>query len=121
MMGNVRIRLLGVFAALGAGMMAFACGGGHPATSAVVPVAHDTIAQHADSIAELAAKAGELLGLSVATDALAAAYKPGRTFAQAFADFTPIHAEPENSLTQSLVASLGTCGPARNPPSRTRD
>jgi len=40
-----------------------------------------------DQIAELAAKAGELLGLSVATDALAAAYKPGRTFAQAFADF----------------------------------
>jgi membrane-bound lytic murein transglycosylase D len=59
MMGNARIRLLGVFAALGAGMMAFACGGGHPATSAVVPVAHDTIAQHADSIAQLAAKAAQ--------------------------------------------------------------
>jgi membrane-bound lytic murein transglycosylase D len=59
MMGNARIRLLGVFTALAAAMMAFACGGGHPATSAVVPVAHDTIAQHADSIAQLAAKAAQ--------------------------------------------------------------
>ncbi|HXI64286.1 MAG TPA: LysM peptidoglycan-binding domain-containing protein [Gemmatimonadales bacterium] len=58
-MGNARIRLLGVFAALGAGMMVFACGGGHPATSAVVPVAHDTIPEHADSIAQLAAKAAQ--------------------------------------------------------------
>ena len=40
-----------------------------------------------DQIAELTAKACELLGPSDATDALAAAYKPGRTFAQAFADF----------------------------------
>ena len=57
-MGNARIRLLAVFAALGAGTMVFACGGSHPATSAV-PVANDTIARHADSIAQLAAKAAE--------------------------------------------------------------
>lgn len=41
----------------------------------------------ADQIAELTAKACELLGTSDATEALAAAYKPGRTLAQAFADF----------------------------------
>ena len=58
-MANARIRWLAVFAALGAGMMAFACGGSHPATSAVVPVANDTIAQHADSITQLAAKAAQ--------------------------------------------------------------
>lgn len=40
-----------------------------------------------EQIAELVAKASELLGPSEATEALAAAYKPGRTFAQAFADF----------------------------------
>ncbi len=40
-----------------------------------------------DQVVELTAKACELLGPSEATDALAAAYKPGRTFAQAFADF----------------------------------
>ena len=40
-----------------------------------------------EQITELVAKACELLGPSEATEALAAAYKPGRTFAQAFADF----------------------------------
>jgi len=40
-----------------------------------------------DSITPLVERAAELLGPSEATDALAAAYKPGRTFAQAFADF----------------------------------
>ena len=40
-----------------------------------------------DQIADLSAKACELLGASDATDALAASYKPGRTLAQAFADF----------------------------------
>jgi len=40
-----------------------------------------------DHIVNLAAKASELLGPSAATDALVAAYQPGRTFAQAFADF----------------------------------
>ena len=40
-----------------------------------------------DSITPLVERAAELLGPSQATDALAAAYKPGRTFAQAFADF----------------------------------
>lgn len=40
-----------------------------------------------DQIAELANQACELLGPSEATDVLAAAYKPGRSFAQAFADF----------------------------------
>ena len=38
-------------------------------------------------IAPLVERAAELLGPSEATDALAAAWKPGRTFAQAFADF----------------------------------
>jgi bacillithiol biosynthesis cysteine-adding enzyme BshC len=40
-----------------------------------------------DSITALVDRAAELLGPSDATDALAAAYKPGRTFAQAFAGF----------------------------------
>ena len=39
-----------------------------------------------DSITPLVEHAAELLGPSDATDALAAAYKPGRTFAQAFGD-----------------------------------
>jgi bacillithiol biosynthesis cysteine-adding enzyme BshC len=40
-----------------------------------------------DEIAELTAKATELLGASEAADALIAGYQPGRTLAQAFADF----------------------------------
>jgi len=40
-----------------------------------------------ESILPLVDRAAELLGPSEATDALVAAYKPGRTFAQAFADF----------------------------------
>ena len=40
-----------------------------------------------ESIAPLLDQAWELLGSSDAMDALAEAYKPGRTFAQAFADF----------------------------------
>ena len=40
-----------------------------------------------DSITPLVERAAELLGASEATDALVAAYKPGRTFAQAFAGF----------------------------------
>jgi bacillithiol synthase len=40
-----------------------------------------------DSIAPLIERAAELLGPSEATDALVAAYRPGRTFAKAFADF----------------------------------
>ena len=40
-----------------------------------------------DSITPLVERAAELLGPSDTTNALAAAYKPGRTFAQAFADF----------------------------------
>ena len=39
-----------------------------------------------ESITPLVERAAELLGPSDATDALLAAYKPGRTFAQAFAD-----------------------------------
>jgi len=39
-----------------------------------------------DSVVALVARAAELLGPSEATDALVAAYKPGRTFAQAFGD-----------------------------------
>jgi len=40
-----------------------------------------------DSIAPLVDRAVELLGPSAATDALVAAYQPGRSFARAFADF----------------------------------
>jgi bacillithiol synthase len=40
-----------------------------------------------ESIQPLVDQAWDLIGPSDATDALAAAYKPGRTFAQAFADF----------------------------------
>ncbi len=40
-----------------------------------------------DSVTPLVERAAELLGPSEATDALVAAYKPGRTFAQAFGDF----------------------------------
>jgi len=40
-----------------------------------------------DSISPLLDEAWELLGTSDAMDALVAAYKPGRSFAQAFADF----------------------------------
>ncbi|MGA2207702.1 MAG: bacillithiol biosynthesis cysteine-adding enzyme BshC [Terracidiphilus sp.] len=40
-----------------------------------------------DSIAPLVDRAAEILGPSETTDALVAAYKPGRTFAQAFGDF----------------------------------
>ena len=40
-----------------------------------------------DSISPLIDRASELLGFSDAMEALAAAYKPGRTFAQAFTEF----------------------------------
>jgi bacillithiol synthase len=40
-----------------------------------------------DSILPLVDRAGELIGYSDALEALSAAYRPGRTFAQAFADF----------------------------------
>ena len=40
-----------------------------------------------DSITPLVDQAWELLGASDAMEALAAAYQPGRTFAQAFAEF----------------------------------
>lgn len=40
-----------------------------------------------ESIVPLIEQAGELLGYSDAMEALAAAYKPGRTFAEAFGDF----------------------------------
>jgi bacillithiol biosynthesis cysteine-adding enzyme BshC len=40
-----------------------------------------------ESITPLVEQAGELLGFSETLDALAAAYQPGRTFAQAFRDF----------------------------------
>jgi bacillithiol biosynthesis cysteine-adding enzyme BshC len=40
-----------------------------------------------ESILPLVERAGEILGASDAMEALAEAYKPGRTFAQAFADF----------------------------------
>lgn len=40
-----------------------------------------------DAIVPLVERAAELMGASEAADALLAAYQPGRTFAQAFADF----------------------------------
>lgn len=40
-----------------------------------------------DSISALVERAAEIFGPSDATEAVVAAYKPGRTFAQAFADF----------------------------------
>jgi bacillithiol synthase len=40
-----------------------------------------------DSVTQLAERAAELMGPSDATDALVASYRPGRTFAQAFAEF----------------------------------
>lgn len=40
-----------------------------------------------ESIVPLVEQAGEILGASAATEALAAAYKPGRTLAEAFGDF----------------------------------
>jgi bacillithiol biosynthesis cysteine-adding enzyme BshC len=40
-----------------------------------------------ESISALAERTAEILGPSEATDALIAAYQPGRTFAEAFADF----------------------------------
>ncbi|MFP5207398.1 MAG: bacillithiol biosynthesis cysteine-adding enzyme BshC, partial [Acidobacteriota bacterium] len=40
-----------------------------------------------DAIVPLVERAAELIGASEATDALVAAYRPGRTFAQAFGDF----------------------------------
>jgi bacillithiol biosynthesis cysteine-adding enzyme BshC len=40
-----------------------------------------------ESIAALAERAAEIFGPSQATDALVAAYRPGRTFAEAFKDF----------------------------------
>jgi bacillithiol biosynthesis cysteine-adding enzyme BshC len=54
------------------------------APSAPVPVGSVVID---DSITPLIDRAWELLGFSDAMEALAAAYRPGRTFAQAFADF----------------------------------
>ena len=54
------------------------------APSTPVPVGNVVID---DSITPLIDRAWELIGFSDAMEALAAAYKPGRTFAQAFADF----------------------------------
>jgi bacillithiol synthase len=57
----------------------------YPATPAeALPVG--TVALD-DSILPLVDRAGELIGFSDALEALATAYQPGRTFAQAFADF----------------------------------
>jgi bacillithiol biosynthesis cysteine-adding enzyme BshC len=54
------------------------------APSAAVPVGNIVLD---NNITPLLDAAGELLGYSDALDALNAAYRPGRTFAQAFADF----------------------------------
>ena len=62
MIRNARVRLIALGAALGAGL-GVACGGSHPPSGAVVPVAHDSgaapLVQHADSIAILAAQAAQ--------------------------------------------------------------
>ncbi len=55
-------------------------------TSPSAPVAVGNVALD-DSIAPILDQAWELIGSSEAMDALVDAYKPGRTFAQAFADF----------------------------------
>jgi len=54
------------------------------APGAALPVGRIVIG---DEIAPLIDQAGELLGYSDALEALAAAWQPGRTFAQAFAEF----------------------------------
>ena len=54
------------------------------APEAAIPAGHVVLD---DSITPLAERAAELLGASDATQALVSAYRPGRTFAQAFADF----------------------------------
>jgi bacillithiol biosynthesis cysteine-adding enzyme BshC len=54
------------------------------APTAAVPVGGIVLE---DAISPLLEQAWELLGYSDATEALAAAYQPGRTFAQAFAEF----------------------------------
>jgi bacillithiol biosynthesis cysteine-adding enzyme BshC len=55
-------------------------------TSPAAPVAVGSVVLN-DSIAPILDQAWELIGASEAMDALAEAYKPGRTFAQAFASF----------------------------------
>ncbi len=66
-----------------------------PAGRELAQLAYDKVPEFAlpagrivfdDSITVLVERAAGLLGPSEATDALVAAYKPGRTFAQAFAD-----------------------------------
>ncbi len=54
------------------------------APEAAIPAGHVVFD---DSITPLVERAAELLGPSDATEALVNAYRPGRTFAQAFADF----------------------------------
>jgi bacillithiol biosynthesis cysteine-adding enzyme BshC len=54
------------------------------APQAVIPAGRIVLDE---SIRALAQRAAEIFGPSEATDALIAAYQPGRTFAQAFADF----------------------------------
>ena len=61
-----------------------------------VAVGRITLDEH---IVELTAKAGELLGPSATTEALVAAYQPGRTFVEAFADFYRMIFAPQGLLT----------------------
>jgi bacillithiol biosynthesis cysteine-adding enzyme BshC len=56
----------------------------HPDAAAARPVGGLVLGEE---IAALVERAQELLGPGEASDALAAAYRPGRTFAQAFGDF----------------------------------
>ncbi|MGH9564319.1 MAG: bacillithiol biosynthesis cysteine-adding enzyme BshC [Terracidiphilus sp.] len=67
-----------------------------PAGRELATLSYDAKREHAlpagrivfdESITALAERAAELLGASEATDALVAAYKAGRTFAEAFRDF----------------------------------
>jgi bacillithiol biosynthesis cysteine-adding enzyme BshC len=57
-----------------------------------------------ESIVPLVEQAGELIGFSDALEALEAAYKPGRSFAQAFADFyARVFAASGDELTPGLL------------------
>jgi len=68
----------------------------HPEAAAGRPVGGLVLGEEITALVE---RAQELLGPGEASDALAAAYKPGRTFAQAFADFYRTMFAAEGLLT----------------------
>ena len=77
-----------------------------------------------ESITPLVDQAWELLGPSDAMDALAAAYQPGRTFAQAFAEFYRKVFAAQGLLVLDAggrdVSSPGRAGAARGHRARRR-